>query len=658
MIVTDPVSLARGKQYGGLDMDDGESRLREALRAGERLTPFVGAGLSSAMTDEAPCATWRGLLSEGIDTCKRWVREEPEEWAEDLKKQLKRRDKHSLLSVGDEVSRRLREPHEGREFKSWIDRTVGRLTPKDDAAAQTLKAVRSLDTVVVTTNYDTIIEHPKPPEWTSYTWNDGDFASAFIKPRVVLHLHGVATKPESIILGSADYQKLSDNERNNILGQSLFLIHRFIFIGCGDGLNDPHLAPLLEQMIELAPVDGQDHFILVTEEERDKLPPDKPSPRITPVAYGAGYEELPGFLQGLAAETVPDMKATPGRTQVSPVAGAQAKLRSSLDSQNRLKEALRKVESCRAVTDMRGLWDDLAEEDAEHVRLAERLKNPATNLDVSSRQALSELRKTITDVWGPIASASSAQRGRLVPISDVVSELARVSQQLLVTVANARDDLNRRADTWPCYEAPADSLTRAHTSFEKMREIIRGLQGELGRQQVSQETETQSTQPPQARMPSPDSTPADPLSAAGESAHRSVSRGLAAVRGQAAAGPAMSTGDSDERQVTVPPQYAHRDDLSAIQVKGDSLEKDGILHDDFVTVLPKEEECNDGDMVVATFGGESDAEAQVKWLKLREGSRWYLQGSDPDDITELKESDVRALQKVVGVVRWNIRKLS
>ena len=79
-----------GQAVWGLDMDDGESRLREALRAGERLTPFVGAGLSSAMTDEAPCATWRGLLSEGIDTCKRWVREEPEEWAEDSEEAAKK----------------------------------------------------------------------------------------------------------------------------------------------------------------------------------------------------------------------------------------------------------------------------------------------------------------------------------------------------------------------------------------------------------------------------------------------------------------------------------------------------------------------------------------------------------------------------------------
>ena len=205
-----------------LTMDEGESRLREALRTGERLTPFVGAGLSSALTGGEPCATWRGLLGKGVDVCQKWVPEEPEKWAADMKRQLSRRDKHSLLSVADEVGRRLREPHEGREFKSWIDGTVGKLTPKDDAATQTIEAIRSLDNVVVTTNYDTLIEYPEP-KWIPRTWNDEDFASAFRKSQVVLHLHGIAKKPESIILGSADYQKLGDDKRNNLLGSSLFV---------------------------------------------------------------------------------------------------------------------------------------------------------------------------------------------------------------------------------------------------------------------------------------------------------------------------------------------------------------------------------------------------------------------------------------------------
>src|SRR5262249_20283337 len=231
-------------RHGGLGMDDGESRLRAALRADEQLTPFVGAGLSSALTGDALCATWRGLLTDGVDTCKRWVEEAPDEWAEDMKKRLKRHDKHSLLSAADEVSSRLREPHEGREFKSWIDRTVGKLAPKDAGATQTIEAVRSLDSVVVTTNYDTLIEYPEPREWTSRTWDDGDFAAVFKKPKVVLHLHGVATKPESIILSRADYKMLTSDQLSNILGQSLFLVHRFLFIGCGDGLSDPHLAPL------------------------------------------------------------------------------------------------------------------------------------------------------------------------------------------------------------------------------------------------------------------------------------------------------------------------------------------------------------------------------------------------------------------------------
>ena len=654
-------------------MDEGESRLREALRTGERLTPFVGAGLSSALTGGEPCATWRGLLGKGVDVCQKWVPEEPEKWAADMKRQLSRRDKHSLLSVADEVGRRLREPHEGREFKSWIDGTVGKLTPKDDAATQTIEAIRSLDNVVVTTNYDTLIEYPEP-KWIPRTWNDEDFASAFRKSQVVLHLHGIAKKPESIILGSADYQKLGDDKRNNLLGSSLFLTHRFIFIGCGDGLNDPHLAPLLKQMIELVPTDGPEHFILVTNDERAKLQPDQPSPRITPVAYGAGYGELPTFLRGLADERETSVSANPetdtqhvtAKRRTGPLsvaATALDKLQRALERQGDLKEALRTVESCRAVpTDMDELWDP-AEEVAEHERLAEMLKDPAANLDMRSKQALSEFKDAAADIWRLTEPTFVTQTSRLAQITEKVFELERVSKQLLVRVTHARDDLEERTGMCSDYEAPANSLLSAYASLDKTVKSITALREGLIRQQATQETITPSPQRPQERMRQPNSAPADRAPAAGEPPPDGPRRPrLAPVKGQAAAGPATSIGEGDEQKVTVPPEYANRNDVLAVQVKGNSLAGDGVLDRDFVTVIPELEPA-DREMVIVTYGGEPDAEAQVKWLRRPEGADPYLQGSDPKDVTELDVTELGVdgrlrFYKVIGVVRWDIKKLS
>jgi SOS-response transcriptional repressor LexA len=651
---------------GGDVRDHEVVQLREAIRNGA-LTPFVGAGLSSAVTGNVPCATWQGLLLDGVDACKEGDPRLPAHWADTMKKLLTG-DMNDVLSVGDQISRRLRGRLEGRAFKSWMDRTVGALEPKDDASLQIIESIRRLGAVIVTTNYDTLIERPEP-NWVPYTWTDGNYASAFRKSNVVLHLHGVATNPKSIILGSADYQKLEDSKVNDILGTALFMIHSFIFIGCGEGLADPHLAPLLKKTIELVPEQGQEHFLLVTDDQRAKLLQDNwLSPRITPVAYGDGFDKLPAFLQELAAnrdavgtnagrETDGQQMTTkPASNPLIAVAMAQKKLRRLLDSEGGIKEELRKVESCRAVPVDMDEWDP-AEEEAEHKRLAERLVSPAADLDVKSKAALAELNDAITDVWRLTEPAFIIQPGRLRQITDMVSQLESASRQSLVRVTRARDDLDGRSDVCPDYEAPFKSLLSAHMSLDKAFRRIAALRARLSGQHATQETSEPSAQPPQTRMSPLNATSTDRSPTHDEPTHGPVSARFAPVSAQAAAGPAISIGEGDEQKVAVPPQYSHRDDVRAIRVKGNSLEADAILDGDFVTVIP-ELEPYDNEMVAVTYGGESDTEAQVKWLRLPEGADPYLQGSDPSDITELKEADRPEFYKVIGVVRWDIKRLS
>jgi hypothetical protein len=52
-----------------------------------------------------------------------------------------------------------------------------------------------------------------------------------------------AANPDSIILGSADYQR-RESPLNEMLSRSLFVEHTLVFIGCGTGLNDPHIRTL------------------------------------------------------------------------------------------------------------------------------------------------------------------------------------------------------------------------------------------------------------------------------------------------------------------------------------------------------------------------------------------------------------------------------
>ena len=107
-----------------------------------------------------------------------------------------------------------------------------------------------------------------------------------------------------------------------------------------------------------------------------------------------------------------------------------------------------------------------------------------------------------------------------------------------------------------------------------------------------------------------------------------------------------------------PPEYTYRGEVFALLVSGDSMSGDGIVDGDYVTVLRKED-CDDGDMVAAVFGGESDDAAVVKWLRRSEGGRLYLESSDPDDTAGLKRlGEFKVRGKVIGVVRWRIKRLS
>src|SRR5215471_979672 len=93
-------------------------RLREAVAnrnddEGPTLTPFVGAGFSSAATGNAEHASWSGLLLDGIKVCERLCVPMPSGWSERMKEQLDNADTITSLAVADEITRRLSAVRQG-----------------------------------------------------------------------------------------------------------------------------------------------------------------------------------------------------------------------------------------------------------------------------------------------------------------------------------------------------------------------------------------------------------------------------------------------------------------------------------------------------------------------------------------------------------------
>jgi SOS-response transcriptional repressor LexA len=635
-------------------MTEALDRLREAARATKPPpTPFVGAGLSSAATDGAAHASWRGLLLDGIEVCERVVSPLPAGWASFMNAQLDNADVTTYLTVADEITRRLRAVRGGREFDAWIRTTVGALHPTAEGE-RIIKAVRSLGPVIMTTNYDTLLEDVEPP-WSSTTWMDPDAGEAVRGTEVVLHLHGVARDPESIILSSADYVGLGKEELPQVLNRSFFASHRFIFIGCGDGLSDPNIAPLIEFVNRVMPKKKTEHYILVRGGQLRELIENPFSELIVPVAYGTSFGELPSFLEKLAAgkdiEVSQDPRFYEQRTAAKPrtalleLAGpAQQKLQDALDALQRAMHAMGQVEHRGAMPAGMAGWD-LGDQAAVHAQLAASVTDPAAYLESCLLQVVLAFEDAGDDVGQLMAPKFAKHADRLAPIIETVSELADQSELLLGRATRARDDLGDRTEVCADYRIPFETLRRAHERIAQAKSTAISLREGLDRLRPVQATEParaarSASQGPELRIfrPEPGGTAAPVF-------------GLVQVKGKVSGGPGILPTGEDPEYLPLLPELAHRDDAFAVKVKGNSMSGDGVLDGDYVIAVP-DPDPKDGEIVVVYVGGE-EGEAVVKRLR-REGDAIRLESSNPDaESRPLDEKDQPEIQgRVIAVQRW------
>ena len=63
-------ALSRLRKAMAVSKDSAEGKA-STVNGPPPLIPFVGAGVASAVTGGAACASWRGLLEDGIDQCLR-----------------------------------------------------------------------------------------------------------------------------------------------------------------------------------------------------------------------------------------------------------------------------------------------------------------------------------------------------------------------------------------------------------------------------------------------------------------------------------------------------------------------------------------------------------------------------------------------------------
>ncbi|HEY6137015.1 MAG TPA: SIR2 family protein [Thermoanaerobaculia bacterium] len=267
----------------------------KSLIAKHRALPVIGTGASVWTTANADVANWRGLLTDGLNVCEALHVLEGAELSH-ARQQLAAGTSPAFIEVADAISMALNAP--SGYYATWLRETIGRLTPQ---RFDLIEALGKLSAIFITTNYDTLIEQVL--QSLAVTWLERPLLHRVTMEDEsgVIHLHGLWSRPESVVFGSNSYSVLCNDVFAQTMFRTLSVTHSFIFIGFGAGLNDPNFERLRDWMRQWRQWAAYDHFRLVREADVDEATQahDR-SEGIVSIAYGSSYEELPNFLAELA----------------------------------------------------------------------------------------------------------------------------------------------------------------------------------------------------------------------------------------------------------------------------------------------------------------------------------------------------------------------
>jgi tetratricopeptide (TPR) repeat protein len=269
--------------------------LRVEIAKGHVLV-VVGAGVSIGATGGNPLAFWQGLLQNGVERCVA-VRGLDAKWSNRVREEIRSGDMDDLLSAAEKISIKLGFPT-GGEYRRWLHESVGMMELKDRSV---LDAIGSLGLPIVTTNYDSLLEESTGRP--AVTWRQGDKAARVIRGEEpgILHLHGYWDEPESVVLGIRSYEHIRGNQYAQAVLRAIQTFHTLLFIGCGDGLDDPNFGALLAWARDAFQGAEARHYRLCKEGELKELREKHREDRLFPVSYGPKHEDLGPFVRGLGS---------------------------------------------------------------------------------------------------------------------------------------------------------------------------------------------------------------------------------------------------------------------------------------------------------------------------------------------------------------------
>jgi len=269
----------------------------------------VGTGISFGATGEAR-ASWSGLLEHGVETLRTqatWNDETANANLTLIKNAFSSTfDLDEVLTRAESVTKALGAP-DGTNYGSWLADAIGSLKAREDRTA-TLDAIKQLEqagALILTTNYDNLLTDATG--LSPVTWQDhGEFLRVLNRDREgILHIHGHWSQPSSVILGRKSYEHILNAPALQDLFKSIWLHWSWLYVGCGNGLEDPNVGRLLRWGHDAFGESARKHYFLAKEQDAADLlcRPDKPA-NLVPVGY-RDHAELPNHLRALTPRQRP-----------------------------------------------------------------------------------------------------------------------------------------------------------------------------------------------------------------------------------------------------------------------------------------------------------------------------------------------------------------
>jgi hypothetical protein len=270
-------------------------------RDARRLVVMIGAGVSVGATS-ASHASWPGLLNHAVDhlvSTSVLTGGHGQTLRGSLDAAFHPFDLATALKHAEFVELALTTPNRSG-FSDWLGAAFQNLKAQEGKTA-TLDALRDLQqagALLLTTNYDSLLSDATG--LPTVTWEDHArlYEATHGDQPAIVHVHGHWAQPSSVVLGRSSYERIVGDEDFQQIFRSLWLERSWLYVGCGDGLDDPNVGRLLAWGNRWPKSAPPDYFLTRNDTAANwKDRQDRPA-HLVPVGYNT-HDDLPDVLRSI-----------------------------------------------------------------------------------------------------------------------------------------------------------------------------------------------------------------------------------------------------------------------------------------------------------------------------------------------------------------------